>query len=415
MISEAPGAIDSLGAFVPGCAPGGRVETTGAAAGPLAGLSFAAKDIYDVAGQVTGCGNPDWLRSHEPALRNAWAVQALLDAGARLVGKTITDELAYSLNGQNAHYGTPTNANAPGRIPGGSSSGSAAAVAGGVVPLALGSDTGGSIRIPASYCGLFGLRPSHGRIRLDGVMALAPSFDTVGWFTRDGALLRRVGEVLLDAKAEDASLPEHLILAEDAFDLAEAPLRASLAPLMARLEARLGPAERKTVGEAGGGLAALMLHFRHLQAREIWHVHGDWISATKPSFGPEVAERFALVQTVDEAAAEAAQVAREAMTQALEDMLQDGVFLCLPTAPGIAPLIDTTESELREHRARVLSLTCIAGLAGLPQVTMPLARLSGCPVGLSLIGPRGSDMALLKFAEAFAVEAGTASDPLYSS
>ena len=174
-------AKDALGAFVPGI----DAIRDGASAGPLAGLSFAAKDIFDVAGAVTGCGNPDWAATHAAAAEDSWAVARLLPAGARLVGKTITDELAYSLNGQNAHYGTPTNPNGPGRIPGGSSSGSASAVAGGVVDFALGSDTGGSVRIPASYCGIFGLRPTHGRLPLDGVMPLAPSFDTLGWFARD--------------------------------------------------------------------------------------------------------------------------------------------------------------------------------------------------------------------------------------
>ena len=187
---------DALGAFVPAPQP----HIAGAADGPLAGLRFAAKDIFDIAGYVTGCGNPDWARTHGPATAHAPTVSALLDAGAELVGKTVTDELAFSLNGQNFHYGTPTNVNAPGRIPGGSSCGSASAVAGGLVDTALGSDTGGSVRTPASYCGLFGLRPSHGRITLDGVMPLAPSFDTVGWFTRDAGLLRRVGAVLLDGE-----------------------------------------------------------------------------------------------------------------------------------------------------------------------------------------------------------------------
>ena len=187
---------DGLGAFV----PGGEIDIAGAARGPLAGLAFAAKDIFDVAGRVTGCGNPDWARSHGPAGETAPAIRALLEAGAALRGKTVTDELAYSLNGQNFHYGTPANVNAPGRIPGGSSSGSASAVAGGLVDVALGSDTGGSVRVPASYCGTYGIRPSHGRLALDGIMPLAPSFDTVGWFARDPAVLCRVGEVLFEAK-----------------------------------------------------------------------------------------------------------------------------------------------------------------------------------------------------------------------
>ncbi len=214
---------DTVGAFL----PDGLFDLEGAGEGPLKGLTFAAKDILDVAGRVTGCGNPDWAASHAPV------VEALLAAGANLAGKTITDELAYSLNGQNFHYGTPANTNAPGRIPGGSSCGSAAATAAGLVDLALGSDTGGSVRIPASYCGLFGLRPSHGLVSLDGVMALAPSFDTLGWLAPNAALLKAVGEVLLPDGPGTA--PASLSIAEDAFALMDEDARARLSPWVARL------------------------------------------------------------------------------------------------------------------------------------------------------------------------------------
>ena len=395
--------MDPLGAFV----PGGAFEIAGAAQGPLKGLGFAAKDIYDIAGYVTGCGNPDWARSHGPAETTAPAVEALLAAGAALRGKTVTDELAYSLNGQNFHYGTPANVNAPGRIPGGSSSGSASAVAGNLVDFALGSDTGGSVRVPASYCGLYGLRPSHGRLALDGIMPLAPSFDTVGWFARDAAVLRLVGEVLFgaaagDAAAGNAAAPKRLLLAEDAFEAAAPAARAALAPLVERLEARLGKARRVRPGEEGGGLAAWMLRFRVLQAREIWATQGAWIEATRPAFGPEIAERFAWVQTISDAEAEAAKPEHEAFAARLAALVAGDALLCLPSAPGIAPRLDTPAEALVEHRGRALGLTCIAGLARLPQVSLPLARVEGCPLGLSLIGPAGSDLALLAFAESFA-------------
>ncbi len=393
---------DTLGAFV----PGGEIEIAGADRGPLKGLSCAAKDIYDLAGHVTGCGNPDWARSHGPAEATAPAIEALLAAGAALRGKTVTDELAYSLNGQNFHYGTPANVNAPGRIPGGSSSGSASAVAGGLVDFALGSDTGGSVRVPASYCGIYGLRPSHGRLALDGIMPLAPSFDTVGWFARDAAVLRRVGEVLFGAVAGDVPAPGRLLLAEDAFEAAEPSAQAALAPLVERLEARLGKARRVRPGDQGGGLEAWMLRFRVLQAREIWATQGAWIETAKPAFGPEIAERFAWVQTTSDAEAEAAKPEREAFAARLAELLGGDGLLCLPSAPGIAPRLDTPAADLVEHRGRALGLTCIAGLARLPQVSLPLAQVEGCPLGLSLIGPAGSDLGLLAFAEAFAAAGG---------
>jgi amidase len=388
---------DPLGAFVPG--PRLTLEPT--AHGPLAGLSFAVKDIFDTAGQVTGCGNPDWARTHGPAEAHAPVVAKLLAAGARAVGKTVTDELAYSLNGQNAHYGTPTNSNAPGRIPGGSSSGSAAAVAGGLCDVALGSDTGGSVRLPASYCGLFGIRTTHGRIPLEGIMPLAPSFDTIGWFARDAETLARVGGVLLEADAERAEFTR-LLLPEDALALAEPQADEALAPEVARLRQRFSAAEAVRLGEPGGGLGEWMLRFRAIQAREIWRTHGAWIEATRPSFGPEVTERFDWVRTVPDAEAEAATALRAEFTARLEALMTPETLMVLPSAPGIAPQVSADAASLRDHRARVLSLTCIAGLAGLPQVSLPLARVSGCPLGLSLIAPRGRDRALLTFAARFA-------------
>ena len=391
--------------------PGERLRLEGAEGGALAGLTFGTKDIFDIAGAVTGCGNPDWARTHPAASSTAPSVQALLDAGATMVGKTITDELAYSLNGQNAHYGTPANSNAPGRIPGGSSCGSASAVAGGACDLALGSDTGGSVRIPASYCGTFGIRTTHGLIPLDNIMPLAPSFDTVGWFTRDAALLRRVGEVLL-GPSPDVDTPRSLLVPEDAWVLADFPVREALKPFVAALEGRLGAGRRITVGEPGGGMAAWMLRFRHLQAVEIWQVHGDWIKEAKPTFGPEIADRFAWASSVPVSEADAAKPEREAFAARLEEALADDAILCLPTAPGIAPLLDSSAEALHMHRNHVLSLTCIAGLARLPQVTLPLAQVSGCPVGLSLVGARGSDAALLAFAEDFCAGMAEGVEPL---
>ncbi|MGH6946352.1 MAG: amidase [Kiloniellales bacterium] len=396
---SAPALGDPLGAFVPGPRP--RIE--GKLGGPLSGFSFAAKDIFDIAGFVTGCGNPDWARTHEAAARHAAAVDKLLAAGATFIGKTITDELAYSLNGRNFHYGTPANANAPGRIPGGSSSGSASAVAGGLVDVALGSDTGGSVRVPASYCGLFGYRPSHGRVDISGVMPLAPSFDTVGWFARDAALLGRVGAVLLPPDEAGAPKPRRLLVAEDLFALASSVTRSALAPAIARLEMRLGKAEPVRLA-APEETRTWMLRFRAIQAREIWASHGDWIARTEPHFGPEIAERFAWVQTVTDREAAAARAARAPFAERLRALAAEGALIALPSAPDAAPLIEASDESLRGHRERVLSLTAPAGLSGLPQIAMPLARVAGGPVGLSLIGNYGSDRALLAFAAAFCRE-----------
>jgi amidase len=364
--------------------------------GPLTGLTFAAKDIYDVAGRKTGFGSPDWLRTHAAASRTAPLVQQLLDAGASLVGKTQTDELTFSLNGENAHYGTPIYVNAPGRIPGGSSSGSAAAVAGGLVDFALGSDTGGSVRAPASFCGIYGLRPTHGRVSLQGACPLARSFDTAGWFARDAAVMERVGALLL-AERPDPVMPRHLLFAEDAFELAGPAATAALQPAVARLAEALGKPQRVCVSVEG--LKQWLEVFRTLQGFEVWAEHGAWVRQAQPELGPGIRQRVQWASTITAADAESATVKREEIAQRMATLLRDDTVLALPTVPDIAPLRDSDPKATEDFRAHALTLLCVAGLARLPQINLPLGKLHGCPIGLSLIGPRDSDMMLLAIAK----------------
>lgn len=390
--------VDSLGAFCPGPRP----FLAGKPGGPLAGLTFAAKDLFDVAGFVTGAGNPDWAATHPPAERTAGAVLRLVEAGASLVAKTLTDEIAFSINGENAHYGTPRNPAAPGRVPGGSSSGSASAVAGGLVDTALGTDTGGSVRIPASYCGLYGIRPSHGAIPADGLVPLAPRFDTIGWFARSAGTLAAVGDALLPRQA--AEPVRRLLVARDAFDLAGTDVTRALAPPLDRLRRLVMASGEVTV--APTGIAVWLETFRTLQGYDIWRTHGAWIEAARPRFGPGIRERFAWSATVGAAENEAAERTAAGLRAEIDALLEPGTVLCLPTTPGIAPLRGTPAAELDAFRARALSLTAIAGIGGLPQLTLPLATLEGCPLGLSLIGARGADRALVAFAERAEAEAG---------
>jgi amidase len=364
--------------------------------GALSGLTFAAKDIFDVADHKTGFGSPDWLRTHAAASRTAPVVQQLLDAGASLAGKTQTDELTFSLNGENAHYGTPINANAPGRIPGGSSSGSAAAVAGGLVDFALGSDTGGSVRTPASFCGVFGLRPTHGRVSLEGACPLARSFDTAGWFARDADVLERVGAVLLREVPDDA-MPKHLLFAEDAFELAGPAATAALEPALARVSASLGMPQRVCV--SAEGMTQWLEVFRTLQGFEVWAEHGAWVREAKPELGPGIRQRVQWASTIAAADARAASIKREEIARRMAALLRDDTVLALPTVPDIAPLRGADPKATEDFRARALTLLCIAGLARLPQINLPLGKLNGCPIGLSLIGPRDSDMMLLAIAK----------------
>jgi amidase len=385
---------DRLNAFVPHY----QGTLRGAESGLLAGTKFAVKDIYDIAGHVTGCGNPDWLRTHKPAARTAPVVEKLLAAGGTMIGKTITDEIAYSLNGQNFHYGTPVNSNAPGRIPGGSSSGSAAAVAGGAVDFALGSDTGGSVRVPASLCGILGIRTSHGRIPLDGIMPLAPSFDTIGWFAREAGLLARAGAVLLGEDSAAAPFRE-LLVCEDGFAQANLSCAAALQPAVNAAAAAVGKSRAIRIGGAGGELSDWMMRFRRLQAREIWATHRAWIEATRPRFGPEIAARFDWAKTVFESPDGGDAEAREEFAARMDELLKDGAVLCLPAAASIAPTVGLAGDASQAFRDRTLCLTCIANLARLPQVTVLGGRVENCPIGLGLISNRGSDRQLLALAE----------------
>lgn len=383
--------------------PHGDFEIAGAARGPLHGLTFATKDIFDIAGRVTGGGNPDWLASHAPAEKHAAAVQTLLDAGARMLGKTITDELAFSLNGQNFHYGTPRNAVTPERVPGGSSCGSASAVAHGIVNLALGSDTGGSVRIPACLNGIFGIRPTHDAVDGTGVIPLARSFDTVGWFARDARTLCHAGDALLPPDRSGVALSRTYI-ARDAFAIADQSVASAV--LAAIDKAALPVAAELYLAAELGGLPEWLKRFRRLQPREIWAEHGAWIESRNPRFGPEIAERFALAKSVSATPEGDDQEFRARVAAHLDRVLGlDGVLL-IPTAGTIAPRLDAGKDELLQFRDRTLTLTSIAGLGRLPQVQLPAGRVDDAAIGLSLIGPRGSDRALLVLAEKVASALG---------
>jgi amidase len=368
-----------------------EVDLEGSGAGSLLGCTFGVKDVFDIAGYRTGNGNPVWLETHPPAKRTASAVERLLAAGAHIVGKTYSDEMAYSLNGENVHYGTPINPKAPGRIPGGSSSGSAAAVSGGLVDFALGTDCGGSVRLPASYCGIYGIRTTHGLVPADGVVPLAASFDTVGWFAREARLMCQVGDVLLPVVM--SFVPKRLLIAMDAFAAVDPLIAAALAPGISRATAAI--AKTTEVNVHTGQLAEWSAIFRVLQGAEISAQHGAWINRYQPEFGPGIRERFAWTRTIDPAEVAAAKPKREAVAHRIDQLLGDDAMICLPTAPGVAPKLDTPPAELEAFRSRAFALLSIAGLARLPQINLPVGALEDCPIGLSIIGPRGCDRGLL--------------------
>lgn len=387
---------DPAHAFVP--YPDAPVVRAGT--GPLSDLSFAAKDLFDVAGYPTGGGNPIVLAMSGIKTRTAPTVQKLLDAGARFAGKTVTDELAFSMNGNNAHFGAPINGAAPLRITGGSSSGSASAVSSSLCDFALGTDTGGSVRAPANHCGLYGLRPTHGRVSLEGALDLAPSFDTCGWFARDIGTFARVADVLLGA--DTSALPERvrLLRPDDVWALAVPAAAEALQDVADRVQGLLGPAKGTTV--ALESFDTMYWNFRYLQSREAWLTDGPLIERYAPPLGPGVAERFAWSREVTDAQVATGRSFRTAFRSHLAALLgSDGVLL-MPTMPDIAPLRSDSEASLEDYRNRAIRLLCIAGLAGFPQLSMPLAARDGAPLGISLLGPAGSDRSLIALAERIA-------------
>lgn len=368
-------------------------------AGPLRGLTFAVKDLFDVAGSRSGWGNPDRLRESSAAVATAPAVLLPLMAGARLIGKTHTDEIACGMFGMNPHFGTPVNPQAPLRVPGGSSSGSASAVAAGLCDFALGTDTGGSIRVPASFCGLFGLRTSFGRISTAGVMPMAPSFDTVGFLARDAATLRRVGEIYFGPIRSRG--PSRLLLARDAFDVPVPAVAEVLLPIAHALGAT------SEVALYPNGVEEWLDTFRPLQLNELWATHGAWATAPGRMLSQAVRERIELAQTPHPADVARAALRREILTERLASLLGDDGVIAVPTAHDLPPMRNAPVSAQAAFRDKTLALTCVASLARLPQINLPVTCVDGCPVGLSLIGgPRG-DEHLLALAGTLAAKLST--------
>jgi amidase len=372
--------------------PGEIVAVAPIGEGRLSSLTFAVKELYDVEGFVTGAGNPHWKNTHHVAHATAPAVNMLLNEGATLLGKTISDEMAFSLDGENAHYGTPLNCKCTGRIPGGSSSGSASAVAGGVVDFALGTDTAGSMRIPASYCGIYGFRPTHGAVSLEGVHPMAPSFDSAGCFARTPDTLARVGSILLGSKIPELRI-ERLVIARDLFDTKDAALASKYDSFIRRLsslpveivEAELGKPDFSTWIET----------LRTIQWWELNQAHGEWIFKNLDTFGKEIRGRLEKISSVTWKEVEEKRLVRKQLTSQLEGLISAGTLAVFPTAPCIAPLKGRSIDEARASRLSTMRHTCIASIAGLPQVSMPLLEHRGCPLGISLLGAQGQDGQLL--------------------
>ena len=376
--------------------------------GPLDGMRFAVKDTIDVAGFKTGCGNPTWRDSHPAAVVHAVCVEQLVQAGASCIGKTISDELAFSLLGENHFYGTPLNAQVPDRVPGGSSSGSASAVACGLVDFALGTDTGGSTRVPASNCGIWGFRPSHGFVSVAGVTPLAPSFDTVGILAQNADVLAKVALVLLAAAPVSSSKPTTIHLIREAFALADPEVQEALSEPIRRIGEIFAGAVRESslqelvADDAGHGFPTWADIFCVIQWAEIESCLGAWIANARPEFGPEIAASFQLMKQLDRRRVAEAMQRREQYFRSLHEFIGPDDLLCIPTTPALAPRKGDPprrSSSGSGYYPRTLSLTSVAGMGRLPQVSLPIADADGVPVGLSLLARHGQDSFLLQVAK----------------
>ncbi|MBE1301692.1 MAG: amidase [Alteromonadaceae bacterium] len=358
--------------------------------GQLEGMRLAVKDLFHVQGLPTNAGNPTWAATHTEAQNTASAVTKLMNESAVFVGKTHTDELAYSLNGQNVHFGTLKNPSAPDRLPGGSSSGSAIAVAMNLAEIGLGTDTGGSIRVPASYNNLWGLRPTHNQVAMDNTVPLAPCFDTVGWITRDLKTLFKVAKIMFP---EQGIVPVRndvrLSIATSLIDLCEH--KVAMWQTLSPLEHTAATMDFEFCKEASEA-------FRVLQGYAIWQTHGDWILQHSPVFAPDIQARFDWCKTISESEKEQAENNRKGIVSTLENIFAKQDILVIPTTPGAAPLTSLSGDALNEYRSKLMGFTSLAGLAGLPQLHIPLPVSPLAPCGVSLIGRKNSELALLSAA-----------------
>lgn len=375
----------------------------GAGSGPLAGVRVAVKDLIAVRGQVIGAGNPTWQAQADTEDEHAPAVAMLLDAGAEVTGIARSDEFAYALAGRNAHSGTTPNGAAPRRIGGGSTSGSASAVALGQADLGLGTDTAGSLRVPASYQGLWGLRTTHGVVSRKGVLPLAQTFDTVGWLTRGPELLRQVAGIALGDTAErqheaaDSVVRGEPLLRSDPLLLSDALLGAAEPDTRSAFLAWVERVGRPVQSVALPDLDDLAETLRVVQAAEAHRNHGDWVTAHPGALGADVAERFAAAAAVTAEQESAARARLVELRTVLRRVVGNEV-LAFPTAPGPAPDRTADTAAVLVTRRATLRMTSVAGVGGLPAVSIPALRVDDAPVGVCLVGPAGADLALVDLA-----------------
>jgi len=358
--------------------------------GSLLNQRLAVKDLFNVKGEKNSAGNPDFFAKAEIAHKSASSIEKLMAQGCEFVGFTHTDEIAYSLEGNNFHYGAAENPKVPNHACGGSSMGSAAAVAANLADIGLGTDTGGSIRIPASYCGLYGIRPSHDVVAKDGLIPLAPPFDTIGWLTSTADLLQQTGDVLLPETK--INLVDTLVIEERLFDLIDPELLPVMQGLLEQTKGQFSH-HKKFILPQTSILSELADAFRVLQGRAIAKQHGQWINEEQPKFSQAIASRFEMAMALTESEEKEALIIQQHWQDIVAKNLDETSCLFLPTTPTTAPKLGEDTSQLR---MRIITLSAIAGLSRSAQVHLPLASSAqGHPYGFSLMMSHGHDKSLL--------------------
>ncbi|XP_058773446.1 amidase 1-like [Vicia villosa] len=383
---------------------------------PLNSLTFSIKDMYDVKGRVSSFGNPDWAKTHLAATCTAPTILNLLEAGATCVGKNIMDEMAYSIMGENIHYGTPKNVTAPDRVPGGSSSGSAVAVASELVDFSMGTDCIGSSRVPASYCGVFGIRPSHSLVSSSGVIPMAQSLDTVGWFARDPKILNKVGSVLLKFPEIHHVKPAQIIIADDCFELSSIPYKALTSLIIKAVEKLYGGGVLKHqnigsyVNDAVPSLESFSMYnippivalssaMQYLERYEFKKNHGEWVTAVNPKLGPGISDSVYEALRISGKQIDTCYSVFKESRDAITNLLGDSSVIMMPTVSGPPPKLKTNISELKNFLSRAFSLQSIAGTSGCCQVSIPIGKYNDVPISISLLASHGADGFLLSLVD----------------
>lgn len=384
----------------------------------LAGLTFAINDIFELEDYVTGFGNPDWARTHEAAEKTAVTVTALLKNGAVCVGKTVMGELGFGVSGENMHYGTPINPEMPAHVPGGSSSGSAVAVAAGLVDFALGTDTIGCIRIPAAFCGLLSYRPSHGAVSTIGVLPNSQSLDTVGWLARDPSILLRVGHTLLKLNTVEPRRARRLIFADDLFQLSKVPKQKAEVVINKAIENLSGyqPQQHINFGQhislnvpslkgfldqstnmqnGISNLKALSSAMVSLQRHEFKTNHEDWVKSVEPKLAHDVSDNLLTAINTTHENIKALYDIRKELRACMQILLKDDGILVIPTVADPPSKLNSKKRDTVESHNRALILSSIASMSGCCQVTIPLGKNDGCPISVSFITFHGGDKFLL--------------------